>query len=293
MFVNAIKLVSSFTHPVIISKRLDSGKVECGCATFIVLNSDGWVLTASHVFNDQKLFNQQKEEREKREKSIAAIENDTLLFEKQKKRKISQIPKTPNHILNISYWWGANNIQMGQMIGNDLVDLAAVKLSALPPMPADSFPVFNNPSPNFADLPVGRSLCRTGFPFHNIEATFDDTNGLFTLAPGTLPVPRFPNECMLTRGMVLNNEKKQTANFIETSTPGLRGQSGGPIFDVSGRIWGIQSHTKHLSLGFSPKLKDGNKEFTEHQFLNVGIGVYVSEVIKFAQENNININVVN
>lgn len=38
--------------------------------------------------------------------------------------------------------------------------------------------------------------------------------------------------------------------FIETSTPRLRGQSGGPIFDVNGAIWAIQSQTHHLKLGF-------------------------------------------
>jgi hypothetical protein len=36
--------------------------------------------------------------------------------------------------------------------------------------------------------------------------------------------------------------------FIETSTPGLRGQSGGPLFDAKGEIWGIQSRTNFLEL---------------------------------------------
>jgi len=37
---------------------------------------------------------------------------------------------------------------------------------------------------------------------------------------------------------------------IELSTPGLRGQSGGPLFNSEGIICGMQSSTNHLHLGF-------------------------------------------
>ncbi|MCQ2070262.1 MAG: serine protease, partial [archaeon] len=52
--------------------------------------------------------------------------------------------------------------------------------------------------------------------------------------------------------------------YVETTTPGMRGQSGGPIFDTAGRIYAMQSRTEHIPLGFEV----GN------QFMNIGMGVH-------------------
>jgi hypothetical protein len=61
--------------------------------------------------------------------------------------------------------------------------------------------------------------------------------------------------------------------YIETSSPGLKGQSGGPMFDINGVVWAIQAKTIHLPLGFDAEVP-GRKGHTEHQFLNVGLGVH-------------------
>lgn len=94
---------------------------------------------------------------------------------------------------------------------------------------------------------------------------------------------------MYTRNAILgvSKNKKYEKKFIETSTPGLRGQSGGPIFDTEGNIWAIQSQTISLPLGFSPKLKKGKKETIEHQFINVGIGVHPDIITQFLDENKV------
>jgi hypothetical protein len=67
---------------------------------------------------------------------------------------------------------------------------------------------------------------------------------------------------------------------MRPSTPGLRGQSGGPVFDVNGVVWGIQSQTRHLELGFQPTIEQKGKRIQENQFLNVGLASSVSEVVK-------------
>jgi S1-C subfamily serine protease len=82
--------------------------------------------------------------------------------------------------------------------------------------------------------------------------------------------------------MIQRNEStgRQT-KYLETSSAGLRGQSGGPIFDKEGRVWAIQSKTLSIPLGFSPTIKLGTKEITEHQFIHIGVGCHVSEVREF------------
>lgn len=78
--------------------------------------------------------------------------------------------------------------------------------------------------------------------------------------------------------------------FLETSSPGLMGQSGGSILDTSGTVWGIQSKTANLSLGFDPEVPDGNGGLTkrkEHQFLNVGWSTHPETIVGLLKEKGI------
>jgi S1-C subfamily serine protease len=76
--------------------------------------------------------------------------------------------------------------------------------------------------------------------------------------------------------------------WLETSAPGLKGQSGGPLIDSKGSIWGIQSNTYSYPLGFSPKVKYQGIEHVEHQFLNVGRAVHAETVLGLLKQSNIN-----
>ena len=107
--------------------------------------------------------------------------------------------------------------------------------------------------------------------------------------PSIFPIPRFPIEGIFTRNINAGKsaDKKFDIQYIETSSPGLRGQSGGPIFDVEGKIWAIQSQTRHLPLGFTPKIRKGNQEIEENQFLNVGWGVHIKTILRFLDEHGV------
>jgi len=147
------------------------------------------------------------------------------------------------------------------------------------------YPVFRNPK---HDIPPGTSLCRLGYPFSRITGTFDESINQFRIADGVIPMPRFPNDGIHTRTMIKIDETSgRQAQFLETSSAGLLGQSGGPIFDINGYICALQSATVHLPLGFSPVIKQGNKEITEHQFMHVGVGAHVIEIVRFLEENAI------
>ena len=116
---------------------------------------------------------------------------------------------------------------------------------------------------------------------------FDEATGNFRLEQGTFPIPYFPIEGIFTRNIYGGKSKdgKYDITFLETSSPGLRGQSGGPIFDTKGTIWAIQSKTNHLPLGFAPKITKNGKEVEENQFLNVGLGVHPLTLITFLKDN--------
>ena len=119
-----------------------------------------------------------------------------------------------------------------------------------------SFPVIKSPA---AGLPIATSLCRLGFPFREVKVTYDEAADQFGIPQGGLAY--FPIEGIYTRSFDsgIPAGTKYHIAWIETSSPGLRGQSGGPIYDTKGRVWGIQSRTQHLDLGFEAQVKVGGR----------------------------------
>jgi len=285
MFSTAIKRIIPFTHPVIISKRLLNNQVVCSCATFIIINPEGYILTSAHVLQDFDVFNRDTVERQNFLKELDRIKSNTSLNYKQKNKKLSSLRENQQWIINLSYWWGLDDYRIGGFVFDPIADLALGKIENFNKENVSSFPIFRNPK---NELLVGTSLCRIGFPFHTINASYNEKIDKFILAEGVLPLPRFPIEGIHTREVLVKDSKStRIARFIETSSPGLRGQSGGPIFDVNGHICGLQSRTKSLNLGFSPRIIKGNKEVEENQFLNVGIGTHFEEIIEFLSNNKV------
>jgi hypothetical protein len=285
MFSTALALVEKYTLPVIYSRRLLSGQVQSGCGTFIVVNRDGWILTAGHILSELTLINEHLKEYGEYERQKQEILNDPRLTGKQKNKHIGRLPRKPEWIRNQAVLWGGFQSQLADVSVDPVADLAVGRLHPFDPSWIQGFPILKDPS---QPMLIGSSLCRLGYPLHQIDATFDEHTGLFSLAPGVLPVPRFPNDGLYTRNVVVASpDGKRQANFIETSTPGLRGQSGGPIFDRHGHIWAIQSRTQSLPLGFVPKVKIGNREVEEHQFIHVGWGVHVAEAIRVLRDHNV------
>jgi len=258
MFSKAYQKATKYTRPVIVSRRQADGTVVSGAGTYIIVNADGWIITAAHILDTLTRFQKDAAEIADYEAQKLQIENDPKLNSKQKRKTISRLPKKSDWITNYSYFWSVPGIGVNAGIANVVADIAIARLEPFDPNSVQEYPVFRDMS---RELLLGTSLCRLGFPFHEIKATFDDATKHFTLPNGTLPVPFFPNEGIHTRIAMITHSNGQTAKFIETSSPGLKGQSGGPIFDTDGVICGIQSRTAHLQLGFSPTRYNFNATF--------------------------------
>ncbi len=272
----AYSVVRNFIRPVAISTRLENEKVDCGLATFIVVNRDGWIVTAAHVFGAMQASQVHAQERAAYHQRVAAINADQTLTGKQRHRQLDTLKQNPNWITHQSLWWYQNGVTATNIQVDPLADVAIARLVNFDTASIPTFPVFKLPN---TDPPLGGSLCRMGFAFAEVAATFNQATGNFEMQ-SQVQAPIFPNDGIHTRiALALDQPTGRTAKFIETSTPGLRGQSGGPLFDVRGEVWGIQSRTNFLELGFSPKKKDGGKEITEHQFLNVGLAAHVQHAI--------------
>ena len=288
MFSNAYDTVKNFTRPVIFSRRFHDGRVSSGCGTFIVVNSDGWIATAAHIIGELKLYETHMPEVADYNAQKAAIEADSGLKPSQKRKRVARLNANPKWVINQAIMWGSPKSVLVETYVDRLADLAIGRLEPFDPKGIEGYPTFKDPS---QPMPYGTSLCRLGYPFHEIRASFDEATSQFQLDPSVFPIPRFPNDGIHTRVVVVAaQDGSRTVKFIETSSPGLMGQSGGPVFDQHGHIWAIQSSTHCLPLGFSPSVQAGNQRIVEHQFMHLGRCSHVEELIRMMKENKVAFN---
>ena len=286
MFQRALSVARGYTHPVVINFRRENGDTGSSIGTFIVLNEDGWILTASHIIDKLKSCDGESTAFHSYLEKSSEINSDTTLTKAQRKKRLREIQRpTSNPISHWSAWWGRDEWHINSFQGNPLSDIAVAQISGFDKKLVRQYPIFKNPSVNFE---VGENLCKLGFPFHAIKPSHDETKNTFQLPEGALPIPFFPIDGIFTRTIVVRHETSQV-KFVETSSPGLKGQSGGPTLDVKGRIWALQSQTRHYPLGFDPEVP--NQQRKEHQFLNWGWGTHVETIIDYLKKTKIDFHV--
>jgi len=297
MFVNACRIAGAFTRPVVISSRLQSGACAGAVGACVVVNRDGWILTAAHLMAEIMRQQESAARHRAHQKDVRQFEQDTTADKRFRKSKVRTFARpAADSVQNHSVWWGQDGVQLRDAVVQPAADLALGRLQPFEPDSVAHYPVFKTPD---ADYAPGRSLCKLGFPFHQVNPEYDEARQAFVLPPGALPMPLFPIEGIFTRVVISampHDKNAKTApapgKFIETSSPGLVGQSGGPVGDTDGVVWALQSHTRHYALGFSPpapgKKKAAAKEpQKEHQFLNVGLGVHAEAVLKLLDEQGV------
>jgi len=142
------------------------------------------------------------------------------------------------------------------------------KLANVSDLGVEIFPKFKRPS----GVVAGTSIVRSGYAFNETKCSFDETKQEFLNE--TQSSPLFASEGIVSRNLIISEPVSGvTVYLVETSTPGLKGQSGGPLLDTDGAILAIQSSTVCLDLQFDAVSADHNGKYKERQFLNVGRGI--------------------
>ncbi len=275
MFADACEKAAEFTRPVIISTRSLDGTVNASCGAFVVLNDDGWIMTAGHIFDSYTIF--QGDQNKIREV-------DSVNANRRPGSPEVPLRKDPKWLTNHSFWWGWDGVRLTDAYVNRMLDFTVGRLQPFKPEMISRYPTIRDPE----TLRPGTSICRLGFPFSNIESEFDSALDAFRIKRGVLPLPLFPNDGIHTRN-VMNGVAKDNYEmlYVETSTPGLKGQSGGPIFDKDGNIYALQVQTAHFPLGFQPVIEVDGKRVVENQFINVGLGVHPKTIVHVLRDRNV------
>lgn len=257
MFTRAIEMATKYTNPIVGLRRRANGEVFTTMGAFIVINREGWVLTSGHIVNE----------------IVGHGRDDT---------SAANDDAPEDRVVSHSELWALPGFvgtrpRVVEAHVNRVADLGACRLEPFDAGAVTAYPTFRDCTA--APIAQGMSICRLGFPFCDVPASYNDDRHEFVLDDRAFPIPRFALDGIVARfNRRFAEDGTSSAVFIETSTPGLRGQSGGPLLDTSGRVCGIQSHTSHVDLGFDAQYSTEEGIVTERQFLNVGAATHVDEI---------------
>jgi Trypsin-like peptidase domain len=287
MFADAVENAAKFTRALVAICACVDGECRPSVGSFVVINRDGWIITACHIHQMLVNIGVATAATKDHLAKVEAVQANHGLSKHDRKATLKRLgtPK-PEAPIAHAFWWAKDNLKLLDISLLPEADLMVGRLEPFDPAWVPTYPAFKDPN---TPIRQGTSLCRFGYPFTSIKADYDAAANRFTWKE--LSLPGFPIEGIVTRTLEIGpNPAGYRNRFIETSSPGLKGQSGGPIIDRAGTIWGIQSRTSHLSLGFDPDVLDETGKKTnrkEHQFLNVGWAAHPETVAGFLQEKNI------
>ena len=280
MFQDAIAKNRNYIVPVLTGiKYYGSDKILNGIATMIALNDEGWFLTCKHVVNNII--------------AESIVNNNYLNFlkELEDKKEHKEVIEMRYNLRNDKEVLVKNLVPLGrnesikyQCINHDYLDLAVLHIENLD-LKFPNYPIFSE-----VDCVQGKSLCKLGFPFPDYDYfELDDAKTSIVIKEkGIFSTPTFPLDGIMTRGLI---DGKGSLSMFEMSSPGLRGQSGGPIFDSNGILYGIQVATRafDLDFDFNGTIIRGvdRKQVNVQSFLHLGIGINSSTIRNFLDTHKI------
>ena len=289
MFVKAIEEISKFTRPIhTISKTYGKNKIIPGAGTLFFVNEEGYAITCKHmvgIFKSTTIVNKKFQDfKKERQELVKGEAYDAKLKNLETKYSYTS-DSTSQQLFNFISC--VDKMSGFTVHEHPDFDLAIIKFNDYNTIHYKGHAIFPKDS---SDIKQGKFLCRLGFPFPEFNNYYydEDKEVLGWTSTGKKASPIFPFEGMLTRFVM----EKGVKMGIELSTPGLRGQSGGPLFDEHGKVYGIQSRTKHLHLGFDIenmeiRSKGKLKKVSDYSFIHLGECIHVDIIKKFLVQNKV------
>lgn len=290
MFISAIERVAKFTRPIHTIMRNYGGKqLIPGAATIFFVNENGYAVTCKHVAemimsegNINQHYNNFKAERQTLQQDGKYNSRLKGLELKYKLNPGTTIQLKNNYVASVDKMSGIT------LHVHATLDLAIIKFNDFGKIHYTDCARFLKDD---QQIKQGKFLCRLGFPFPEFNNFLfnQETDDIEWTTSGINVSPQFPIEGMVTRFL----QDQQLGIFgIEMSTPGLRGQSGGPLFDTNGIVYGMQFSTKHLHLGFDLidkeiMVNNGIKKVSDYSFIHLGQCIHVNSIKSFLREHKV------
>ena len=129
MFREACKKLQPCILPVVTSIRTVNGDCASGLGTAVVVNDEGWVVTAAHILHQFAVLTAAEAQTRALQTQIDAVQNDPCAKRQRSpaKTQCAWKPK-PTDITNWSVWLGIDGISFAPGLALDIVDLGIARL---------------------------------------------------------------------------------------------------------------------------------------------------------------------
>jgi len=285
MFANAIETVGDYTRPFIyIYRNYGDTVVLPSTETMFFVNEDGCAVTCRHVA-ETILASQTINAKYAKFKQAKKQISDKLAFKRLEQEYGYKKGVTVN--IKCNFKGCVSPIQQITCHIHKNYDLAIVHFKGFENLHYKGHAVFAD---NADSVRPGEQLCRLGFPFPELGSAIYNglTDDIEWGESGTLNTPRFPTDGMVTRHVAANGR----VHAIELSTPGIKGQKGGPVFNKNAVVYGMQYETRQLNLGYhfdekGVPLRDINAKNGTQAHFQVGHCLSAEIIKEFLRDNNV------
>jgi hypothetical protein len=129
VFREACTRARNFTIPIVTCVRTVEGACYAGIGTAVVVNDEGWIVTAAHIVKQFSDLAAAEARTRDLETQMAAVNGDASLSAKDRKRRLNAIgrPKRTD-IDRWSVWFGVDGAAVLPGLAIEAVDLAIARL---------------------------------------------------------------------------------------------------------------------------------------------------------------------
>lgn len=279
MYKKSIKNSSKYLLPFIEGiKYYGNDVIEHNLGTMMVINNNGDILTCKHIATEFISNLELNKNYQNIVDELAKAKNDKEQKLIEKKYHLEEDSIVLSNI-NLPFKVDGEveiNIKVHKYLDIAIINFKGIKFDI------DTFPTFSTTFPE-----QGQSVCKLGFAFPEYDF-FEYSKEKRTIVMKKNIIanfPLFPLDGIVTRHIM---DENGILSMFEMSTPGIGGQSGGPIFSPEGIVYGIQSMTKYMKLPLN--LINDKVKIDINPYISLGVGISSVEIIKFLEENKIKFN---
>ena len=115
MFSKALGIATQFTKPFILSRYTVGKECSSAVATCVIVNEDGWFLTAAHVLQFMKNTDDAVTEYLKRDEREAAIREADDIDKKERRKRLRALSRpSSDDPIGYSAWCGHDGVKVAE-----------------------------------------------------------------------------------------------------------------------------------------------------------------------------------